>query len=85
MAVPTVEVAKRGQITLPKKLRDRNHIEEGQRYTCHDLGNGVLLLSPHPSRIDALCDELRDGLLSKGATLEEMLAELRRLREQNDR
>ncbi len=47
----------------------------------HDLGDGLLLLSPDKSRIDVLCNELRDGLIDRGATLEEMLAELRRLRQ----
>jgi len=36
-------------------------------------------MSPRESKIDALANQLRDELLREGATLEEMLAELRRL------
>ena len=45
---------------------------------------GVLLLSPTKSRVDALCDQLREGLLAEGASLEEMLAELRQRRQADD-
>jgi len=75
-----VEMAQRGQVTLPKSLRDRYNIETGRRFTLLDLG-GVFVLSPQESRVDALCDDLRDGLLDAGATLEDMLATLRARRE----
>ncbi len=78
MATPIVEIAQRGQITIPKPLRDKNNIQEGQMYAVHDLGEGVLLLSPRPSQIVEMCNELRDTLLERGATLEAMLAELHR-------
>ncbi|HLK60698.1 MAG TPA: AbrB/MazE/SpoVT family DNA-binding domain-containing protein [Chthonomonadaceae bacterium] len=82
MSTTAVEVAQRGQLTIPKALRDQYGIQEGQRFTLIDLG-GVFVLSPTPSRIDAMCDPFREELLAEGATLEEMLAELRRMREGN--
>ena len=45
---------------------------------------GVFLLSPTKSRVDALCDQLREGLLAEEASLEEMLAELRQRRQADD-
>lgn len=75
-----IEMAKRGQVTIPKSLREQYALESGQRFTLLDLG-GVFVLSPKSSRIDDLCDPLRDGLLAEGASLEEMLIELRRMRE----
>ena len=75
-----VEMAKRGQVTIPKSLREQYALESGQRFTLLDLG-GVFVLSPRASRIDDLCDSLRDGLMAEGASLEEMLMELRRIRE----
>ena len=81
MEAPTAEVAKRGILTIPKSIRDANNIQEGQQYSVHDLGEGVLLLSPRISQIDAMCDALRDKLLARGASLEEMLEELKRVRE----
>lgn len=75
-----LEMAQRGQITIPKSLRDRYGWDVGQHFSVIDL-DGVILFSPKESRINALADQLRDDLLKEGATLEEMLAELRRMRE----
>ncbi len=83
MKTLAVEVAQRGQVTLPKALRDEYRIETGQRFIIVDLG-GVFLLSPKESRVDALCDELRERLVAEGASLEEMLAELRQRRQSDD-
>jgi len=84
MKTLAVEVAQRGQVTLPKALRDAYRIETGQRFTILDLG-GVFLLSPTESRVDVLCDQLREGLVAEGASLEGMLAELRQRRQAHDR
>ena len=80
MAQTRVAVAERGQVTIPKRLRDRYGIRAGQQFTVIDLG-GAFVLSPHESRIDPLLDQIRDELVKEGATLEEMLAEIRARRE----
>jgi hypothetical protein len=41
----------------------------------------VFVLSPRESHVNALCNEIREELLDAGASLEEMLDELRRMRE----
>lgn len=81
MSVGLVEVAQRGQVTLPKALRDQYGIKSGQQLTVIDLG-GAFLLSPKTSKVDALCDQIHDGLLQEGASLEGLLAELRAQREE---
>jgi len=73
-------LAQRGQVTIPKPLRDRHRWEMGQQFTLLDL-DGVVVMSPKESQIDALANQLRDDLVQEGATLEEMLTELRRGRE----
>jgi bifunctional DNA-binding transcriptional regulator/antitoxin component of YhaV-PrlF toxin-antitoxin module len=80
MATLTVEMAQRGQVTIPKPLREQHRWETGQQFSILDLG-GVVVMSPRESKIDALANQLRDDLLMDGATLEDMLVELRRLRE----
>ena len=80
MTACAVEMAQRGQMTIPKELRDRYGFETGRQFTLIDLG-GVFVLSPRESKIDDMCDRLRDDLLSEGASLEDMLTELRRMRE----
>jgi AbrB family looped-hinge helix DNA binding protein len=80
----SVGMAQRGQMTVPKALRDRYHLKEGQPLSVVDVGNGFLVV-PQESKIDAVCNELRDRLVESGATLEDMLAELREMRERDGR
>ena len=75
-----LEMAQRGQLTIPKPFRDRYGIKDGQKMTMVDLG-GIFLVIPRQITVDAPADTLRDGLLASGATLEAMLADLRRRRE----
>ena len=84
MRAPMTEVSKHGLITIPKPIREANNIHEGQQYGICSLGNGVLLLSPRVSQAEQMCDDLLGKLSSRGASLEEMLEELRRTREGED-
>jgi AbrB family looped-hinge helix DNA binding protein len=76
-----IEVARRGQITIPKNMREDLGIMNGQKYRVRALEGGVLILTPQQGRATAALAQVRDALREKGATLEEMLAELRKLRE----
>ncbi|NJM41248.1 MAG: AbrB/MazE/SpoVT family DNA-binding domain-containing protein [Anaerolineae bacterium] len=76
-----VQVAQRGVITLPKKIRENNKLKQGDIYTVIDLGKGVLALVPYNPRIDELADSIGDALREKGETLESMLKLLREIRE----
>ena len=76
----TARVGRRGVLTLPKALRERYRIREGDVLTLVDLG-GVLLVLP-PSRLDPLADQITRKMQERGLTLEEMLRELRALREE---
>jgi AbrB family looped-hinge helix DNA binding protein len=76
-----IEVARRGQITIPKNMREDLGIMDGQKYRVRALEGGVLILTPQQGRATAALAQVRDALREKGATLEEMLAELRKLRE----
>ncbi len=79
-----IRVVRRGVITLPKELRDHNHIEEGDTLTLIDLGDGVVVMSPHRSRVDAIADKLASEWRESGETLESMLAALREARAEYD-
>ena len=82
MTAMAVELAQRGQLTIPKAMRDQYGLGDGHKMTIVDLG-GVFLVSPRQISIDTPADALRDGLAASGATLEGMLADLRRRRESN--
>jgi len=75
----TVQVAKRGLITIPKELRDAYGIGEGDTLTLLDLG-GVFVVSPRVSRVDVVAERLAAEWKEQGATLDVMLASLRERR-----
>lgn len=75
-----VEMAQRGQVTIPKAIRDRYNLEPGQKMSVVDIG-GALVLTPKKLVVDDLCDRLCEELAQSGGTLEEMLADLRAIRE----
>ena len=77
----TIEIVRRGQITIPKNMRDQLGIEEGQKYGLCVLEGGLLLLTPQPGHATTALKQLRNTLLNKGASLDAMLEELRRKRE----
>jgi len=73
--VLNIRVAKRGTITLPKALRDKYQIREGDGLTLLDLG-GVFVLSCGRSQVDDLADQVGYALKEKGESLESMLTVL---------
>ena len=79
-----VRVVRRGIITLPKDLRESNRIDVGDLLTLIDLGDGVVLMSSHRSRVDEIADKLAREWQESGETLETMLATLREVREEYD-
>jgi bifunctional DNA-binding transcriptional regulator/antitoxin component of YhaV-PrlF toxin-antitoxin module len=76
----TVQVARRGLLTLPKALRDAYNIAPGDALTLLDLG-GVFVLSPRLSEVDALAEPITADLQARGETLASMLQALREERE----
>ncbi len=77
----TVQMAKRGIITIPKSLRDSCGMQPGDTFTLLDLG-GVFILNPGRSEIDAIADKIAAQWAEDGETLETML---KVLREERDR
>ncbi len=75
----TLQVAQRGLITLPQSLRQAHNIQPGQQMTLLDL-DGVFVLSPRPSQVDALADRIADDLAGRGETLTSMLQALHEVR-----
>jgi bifunctional DNA-binding transcriptional regulator/antitoxin component of YhaV-PrlF toxin-antitoxin module len=75
-----LQIAKRGQLTLPKSLRDRYALREGETMHLIDLG-GTFLLSPGRSALDEAARELSHELQKSGTSLDHMLNCLREERE----
>lgn len=81
MESTTVQMAKRGVITIPRALRESYGMQPGDTFTLLDLG-GILVLSPRPSDIDVVAERIRTQWIEEGETLETML---KALREERDR
>jgi bifunctional DNA-binding transcriptional regulator/antitoxin component of YhaV-PrlF toxin-antitoxin module len=80
----TVQMAKRGVITIPQPLREAYGMQPGDTFTLMDLG-GVFVLSPRRSEIDVLAERIHTQWTEKGATLETMLQALREERDRRGR
>ena len=79
----TIEFIKKGQLTIPKRVREALDITPGQKGTLIEL-NGAILILPQQSQIPALFDEVREGLGTSDMSLEEMVREMRSIRESAD-
>jgi len=80
----TIQVVRRGVITLPKELRDANRIQDGDTLTLIDLGDGVFVLSPRRSSVDEAANRLAAQWQGAGESLESMLKTLREVRDEYD-
>ena len=65
----TLQLAQRGELTLPRSVRDRYDLRPGDFLTLLDL-DGVLVLSPRNPEVDLLADRITQYLTEKGETLD---------------
>ncbi|MBN1841069.1 MAG: AbrB/MazE/SpoVT family DNA-binding domain-containing protein [Deltaproteobacteria bacterium] len=73
MHARTIQVRKRGTITLPVTIREKYHLEEGDPITLVDLGEGVFL-SPKRSLLPKLAQEIDRLREEHGVSTEELIA-----------
>jgi len=66
------EVKSRGQLTIPKKIREAGHMEEGQGVTIIPVGDSILV-TPQTLKLEDARRELRRILKSSGASLKDLL------------
>ena len=76
MATMTVQIWRKGAITLPVELRRRYGLNEGDSFTLTDLGKGSFLLTPQVSEVARLGDQVVQVMAEEGVDLEEMLRAL---------
>lgn len=81
MSAITIQVRKKGTITLPRELRRRYHLDEGDVLTVIDLGEGSMLLTPGVSQVAALGDKVGRLLADARVTVDELLEALDQERE----
>ena len=77
-----VQLGPHGELVFPKALRERYNLQPGDTITLLDIG-GVFILRPQPSEIDAVADQIKEMLITEGATLDSMLKDLREARDRH--
>ena len=73
MNATTIQLRKRGTITLPLAIRKKYRLEEGDPLTLIDLGEGVFL-SPKRSLLPKLAQEIERLRQKHGVSTEELIA-----------
>jgi len=81
MTTLTVQIRRKGVITLPMELRRQYRLDEGDVLTMLDLGDGSLLLIPRVSQVARLGDEVARLMDEAGVELEAVLETLDQERE----
>jgi bifunctional DNA-binding transcriptional regulator/antitoxin component of YhaV-PrlF toxin-antitoxin module len=77
----TVQIRKKGILTLPVELRDKYSLDEGDIFTLIDLGDGSFLLTPRLSQITRTGDRVSEILNEEGISLDDLLNALDEERE----
>jgi AbrB family looped-hinge helix DNA binding protein len=72
----TVQIRKRGTVTLPANLRKKYGIREGDTYRVIDLG-GTFVLAPMMATVSELAREIERVRVEAGLSTEELLRALR--------
>ena len=70
------EIKARGQLTIPKKIREWAHLEEGQAVSLIPVGDTVIL-TPRRLELDEARRQMRRIMKESGCTLEELLKGLK--------
>ena len=78
--VATAEIKARGQLTIPKKIREKSNLEEGQTVSIISLGDS-LIITPKRLELDEARREIRKVLKSSKMTIQELMDGLREERD----
>jgi len=79
--VTTIQIRKKGSLTLPVEVRKKYSLEAGDVFTLIDLGDGSFLLTPRVSQVNRLGNRVAEILNEEGISLDDLLASLDEERE----
>jgi AbrB family looped-hinge helix DNA binding protein len=74
--VSVAEIKARGQLTIPKKIRENSQLDEGQVVSIIPVGDS-LIITPNRLELDEARREIKKVLRASGSSLEELLAGLK--------
>ena len=70
------EIKARGQLTIPKKIRDKGQLEEGQAVSIIPVGDSVII-TPRQLTLDEARRQIKMMLKESCLSVEEMLKGIR--------
>lgn len=76
MKAISAEIKSRGQLTIPKKIRDVIHLEEGQAVSIIPVGDSVII-TPRRLELDEARRQIRRILKQSDCSVEELLVGLK--------
>jgi AbrB family looped-hinge helix DNA binding protein len=76
----TIQVRKRGVVTIPSELRERYGIQEGDTYQLVDM-DGIFVLTPMMPIVPELAREIERYRQEAGVSTEDLMKGLREERE----
>jgi AbrB family looped-hinge helix DNA binding protein len=74
------EIKARGQLTIPKKVREEGNLYEGETVSIIPIGDSILV-TPKRLELDEARREIRKIMKASGTTLDELLGGLEGERE----
>ena len=74
------EIKSRGQLTIPKKIREMSHLEEGQAVSIIPVGDSIIITTKRLV-LDEARRELRKILKASGLSPEDLIAGINEERE----
>ncbi len=78
--VTVAEIKARGQLTIPKKIREAGHLEEGQVVSIIPVGDSIII-TPKRLELDEARREIKKILKASGLSAEDLLSGLKEERE----
>ena len=70
--MPTGTLTSKGQITIPKQIRERLHLETGRRVEFHVDSKGNVIMTPRNRDIRSLKGFVRSRLKRRVVSVKEM-------------
>lgn len=85
MTTVSAEVTGRGQVTIPKSVRDKYGLANGAKIRIVDMDGSIVIVPQETElkidRMHANFDTVREHLVATDANLDDMMATLRQVRE----
>jgi AbrB family looped-hinge helix DNA binding protein len=75
-----VKVKRHGRITLPKELRDADHIEDGDLILLADARDGVIIMQHKKSNVGQIADQIAREFREEGIIPKDTRKELKKIR-----